>query len=475
MLYLTVLALFVVVLQACSNNSDNAVGKLGADDVRSSSAANNAEDGKGTAKTEKNDRLGQLRNVSDFSNGKTFYQSGDGTNACIDKNGNVVFDIKLSSEVCAVESAFLHGVTYTFKRLPAKLGEKLITNVINEKGENIITPETHGYTAICINEHTSDCPMHGGGNCTGCNCSSLKGGYVIVYKLSETYDGVNFEIGALNTSGKWINKLSDENPISALVKKSNRTPAVRYYYCDDDMILFSVGNTINDKQRGIFWNLKNNKWFVIDDVKFNNKMEDAIHFENGITVFEVLGRIYTLTNEGVLNVLYTDANGLCGPYYNGLFFCKREYRDENNEQHSSCGFIDSNGNLIIDLSKYEINSTYYYNSFCGDFALLRIRDTSSLNYFTLIDKNGEFAFKPIKMYQYNTMVSFSENLISLLDYDGEKLLLNCYDTHGILIYSIPASDKTNNVYPSKYSDGYIRVYDNGKNYFVDTEGNRVLG
>lgn len=41
----------------------------------------------------------------------------------------------------------------------------------------------------------------------------LSDGYVLAYKTNESYAGVNYEIGVLDTNGQWVVPLAGSNPL----------------------------------------------------------------------------------------------------------------------------------------------------------------------------------------------------------------------------------------------------------------------
>jgi hypothetical protein len=117
--------------------------------------------------------------------------------------------------------------------------------------------------------------------------------------------------------------------------------------------------------------------------------------------------LYSVDTAGRINTIFTEfgtRGGILGDYHEGLFF----FSNFENLQ----GFFDIDGNLAIDLSEYTIAFHFQFPDpqryiwFNGGYALLYLDNPQGVEYFTVIDKNGNMMFDP---------------------------LLNIYESHGIIV------------------------------------------
>lgn len=146
-----------------------------------------------------------------------------------------------------------------------------------------------------------------------------------------------------------------------------------------------------------------------------------------------------------------------------------------NDNDGQARYIDLDGNVVIDLSQYDIVREYalqYFNVFIDGLAAFDMIGQDGSPYFVIINKAGEFVFDPIKHTETNSTKGYgtlSEGYIPILtsidticfvDQKGNKILFNCEFSH-----------KDEALKSITYMNG--RGYDKRFAYFIDMDGNEI--
>ena len=148
--------------------------------------------------------------------------------------------------------------------------------------------------------------------------------------------------------------------------------------------------------------------------------------------------------------------------HNGLIFQVNDY----NAYPHTYGFYDADGNKIIDLSKYNINTEEKDPEFIDGYALLEIENDQGSPYYTIIDTSGNEMFAPRKQVLHDEL---SCGLVWVKE--------NPVDGYYMNVYGEVAFDREYKK-GSRFSEGlaYVYVEIDGEYYihYINTNGEIVF-
>ena len=257
-------------------------------------------------------------------------------------------------------------------------------------------------------------------------------GYHLVKKEVDAYDGYKFTLGVVDDDGEWVQELTDAGTFveevrfraegsSETLRDSScymylgegvflASPGVSVYTKDEEYRVGSWPDMITDSVTGqldvavwecLIWNVVDNSQAKFDASKISTfqdgyslfcESEDA--FGGGrLNALNTKGEITEFTCEFVPN-----KPGHNFPVYSeGLFYACTD-------KAASPGFYDIEGNMVIDLSSYNmgripyssemgVNAPYFEN---GQATILFANNAGSV-FEAVIDKTGAFVGEPEKV------------------------------------------------------------------------------
>ena len=257
-------------------------------------------------------------------------------------------------------------------------------------------------------------------------------GYHLVKKEVDAYDGYKFMLGVVDDSGEWVQELTDTGTFveevrfraegsSETLRDSScymylgegvflASPGVSVYTKDEEYRVGPWPDMITDSATGqlevavwecLIWNVVDNSQAEFDASKISTfqdgyslfcEAEDA--FGGGrLNAVNTKGEITEFTCEFVPN-----KPGHNFPVYSeGLFYACTD-------KAASPGFYDIEGNMVIDLSSYNmgripyssemgVNAPYFEN---GQATILFANNAGSV-FEAVIDKTGAFVGEPEKV------------------------------------------------------------------------------
>ena len=257
-------------------------------------------------------------------------------------------------------------------------------------------------------------------------------GYHLVKKEVDAYDGYKFTLGVVDDDGEWVQELTDTGTFveevrfraegsSETLRDSScymylgegvflASPGVSVYTKDEEYRVGSWPDMITDSVTGqldvavwecLIWNVVDNSQAKFDASKISTfqdgyslfcESEDA--FGGGrLNALNTKGEITEFTCEFVPN-----KPGHNFPVYSeGLFYACTD-------KAASPGFYDIEGNMVIDLSSYNmgripyssemgVNAPYFEN---GQATILFANNAGSV-FEAVIDKTGAFVGEPEKV------------------------------------------------------------------------------
>lgn len=411
---------------------------------------------------------GNIGSINHFSEGKAYvsfdksftkYDVDKPGGVFVDKAGKILFTLNDNQ---LPFTPFQNGVCIICNRPEGTDNTDFVPDTIIDSQNNIIaSPGENGYTAFCDSTDGSFYNQN----------TALVEGWILAYSKSEDYLGTKIKIGVLDTKGEWIIPLNENNPISEYIEK-NGDSELEYSYLGDGVVSFASYDYGYN-----FWNIKDNYWFTTDLIKLErfvigNYVPENIHFENGITVFGTSsGKVFRMTNRGETNEIEFDFDpGLFVKpqmYSSGMFFYKDSY-------------YNAYGQKIIDLSKYELSSDGP-GPFVDDRALIVIKNTSGKQYFTLIDKTGEFLFEPIEMNGNDDTIDYTNQILIYNENTATSSVYHAYDKNGRKLFELEIPETSSfSVYRSSLGSFYEDLACffasslNPECYYIDKSGQRVL-
>lgn len=368
-----------------------------------------------------------LLNEALYIAGKNGYAwvNDDGRYHCIStKDGTVT--VTLPEEFTPV-SYFYNGYSLVTDGKPEQ------ATLINYKGEEIFSAASLGVTGIQVYRKLVKGAMGSSFEYTLEN-GFLEAGYLIVYTIDESFDGVSYQLGVVDLEGNWVHDLSADHPI--LTATCNG----RSFNVSEQEILTQI--IYAGENKAVF---KVDPWgsFGIYDLETNEVSAtiyyDDCHaeFDEGITFIDGVAR-YTfdylsgtngyesITTDGVITIV-SSKDGLTGKRYIGgwddfnpipgkAFFTEGTW----NEHY----LWDLDGKLVRDFSEY--NFSIYGDFIDGNIPAV-ITNAEGNDYLTVVDQDGAFVFEPLKVDEFGAIVQF----------DGQYVIIKSSKSSGpYMIYDI---------------------------------------
>ncbi len=325
------------------------------------------------------------------------------------------------------KALFLLAVVAMLVSLCACGGNDNITNTQNEDNSKASSGTDDSYQ---VSEEAQEVSIPNNGEWDEILCSG--DGYHLVKKEVDAYDGYKFSLGVVDDDGNWIREMTDTGKFVSEVRfrAEGSSQTLRdsscYMYLGEGVFLASPGVSVYTKDKeyrvGPWDNHVSSNgysrdpevsiweclvWNVIDDVQVEFKASKVSTFRDGYALFcseDWLGGgvINTININGKITKLECEylpnKPGHKFPVYSeGLFYAC------STSKGAKPGFYDIDGNVVIDLSKYDVgripyslemgaNAPYFEN---GLATILFSNNTSSV-FSAVIDKTGTFVGEPEK-------------------------------------------------------------------------------
>lgn len=386
-------------------------------------------------------KIQNIKKGSDFSDGVAWVESQKIINGnyesryyCIDTNGTILFELESDYKPYAYSGSatddwfFSNGVSLIIYK---EHTEEEYWKIVDKTGNDIMT---------LVDGETVLCPR------------MLENGYVVVSGDFESVYGKERKYGLISPSGEWTIQLSSD--ISSIEYRGSDVVYVKGY---------------DNANNAYFLNVKNG-------VRFDRYIEldgmdrdiSEIKFDDGYAVFledvfadeELSYCLFRISSEGKVEKLFIPYDGSydleCGDLSDGLVFIDVDVYNSPDR-----GFFDMSGNLIVDLSPYDVHSTALHNcKFIDGFCAMNIN-----GFCVFVDSNGKNVFEPKKI--DNDTITFSDGVLRIFESNG----VCYYDTNGDKLYG--PVENTSSV-PESYSCGLGKISGSDGIHYVDKRGNIVF-
>lgn len=337
---------------------------------------------------------------------------------CVDTKGTILFELEEEEEPCS--KGFIKGTCVVGK----KYTEDCVWRIIDKTGKTIkeLTDGDVVFEEPCITDN----------------------GYIIVDAIYNDIQGSKRKYGLLDSNGEWV--IQPTADISSIEHSGDSVFLLSYFANGEDYFNAETGTEFDVKV-----------WLDEYGREIETKVSD---FNDGYAVFLLKNDVYRVSTEGVVEKLFTPFDGTgdyrCGKLSDGLIFIEDTLYNS-----YDCGFYDINGNLVIDLSGYniehsiDIDEMYFKDGYHAMY----------VNGFCLfIDTKGNNVFEPVEL--EDDYICFSDGVLRINEAEG----ICFYDTQGNRLYG-PAENTT--AIPKTYSCGLGKISSNGTHY-VDKRGNIVF-
>jgi len=303
---------------------------------------------------------------------------------CVDKTGKII--LKLNAEEAPL-SDFSNGVAIVAR-------EKDGIVMIDKTGKVISSPVLGNYDEILyfIEEI----------------------GVIIVSKYINTFQLTEMQYGAIDSSGDWVVPLSGDNMLGYTWEYigDGFIRIVNHRYA---LLNVLTGELVNPEYDTTIYDLV--QITAIHNIDNGFGVWDPYYSSNGTSRKVSLYSIDSSWNtvEIIQDVQFTvnSARGrVMADYAEGLFYVYNKH-----------GFYDIDGNLVIDLSEYNLQFSTP-PVFSGGYCLLELKNDQYSCFFTLINKAGEFMFEPKP---YTGYVKHDAGSIILFDLNENENYRNRYN------------------------------------------------
>lgn len=167
---------------------------------------------------------GEIIAASVFSEGLAFVELSKekGKTYCIDKKGNIIFDLDIDLSVNGdIYATFINGIAYVNEGFCDTTGK-------------VTKPADVGATTFNY-------------------CATLKGGYIIAEVITSDYSNTNKKLGVLNTKFEWTVEPSEK----------------LYNEFVDEYGGFKIHNALNTSD------------YIVGDLYYNSELEKALNLKTG--------------------------------------------------------------------------------------------------------------------------------------------------------------------------------------------------
>lgn len=274
-------------------------------------------------------------------------------------------------------------------------------------------------------------------------------------RANESYMGVTYEFGMLNTAGEWLAPLSASHPIvqSGFAFDPHTAWTQQISYAGEGVFLFKIAwNAANghDCTDGLY-DVYSNRAFPYrfhgissmpaQNVRFVNDQAVLMATGSAITPkLEVLrrdGSVHTLAEFPAKAVGYEVDRRLC-------ISEDRFFTVHSNGWNTLCALWTRQGELV---RAFENLTIFPYGTFVDGRAPAILKNELGSLYFTLLNTDGTFAFEPVSIssdaYQLPHMPSPVDENDSIVCFNGRQTILKgksayfIYDADGTLLGSFP--------------------------------------
>lgn len=235
-------------------------------------------------------------------------------------------------------------------------------------------------------------------------------GYVLAYKITNTYNGTTFELGILGTDGQWIVPLSEEHPIITSGARCDAATlaAHHYIYAGDGILILPVYDAPYDNK---LYNIKTNATYEINPDVSNWNLDyylSIASFEDGVAYVTSKGSLYTFYADGTVTTTTMPDEDYAGFYV---------------AEDGTIYTFGSSAIYINDEVHKQLDFTAVDAQWVGDAWLVWIKNPAGEYYYTYVTMDGQFLFDPVAS-DAVYICDVSGIGVGSIYNDGPKLVIN---------------------------------------------------
>jgi len=394
----------------------------------------------------------------------------NGIYRCISTDGKVMAVLQSGSQPL---SYIYNGVSIVADTISVN-GRTAVSNyrLVDFAGKDVFSTESLGITGFIFSD-LSD--VISGEAVTYRENELLREGFIMVYRITESYDGVKYEIGTLNTKGEWVYDLSEDHPIiqqgfpcseKTLAgpdeNKNNNMITLQQYisYAGEKKLYFIVsrggGGTV--ERFGIYdlethtAAIANTKYTGHGNIFYDGFASWTTRKSAAIGLYmTATAQLYKMKGDGEVSVATEFPGEVISESPSAdRYFVRIRNREERTEK--IC-LYDQKGVLIKDFADLHISPLEFVNGY----APCVIGNSEDTYYFTIIDKAGVFKFEPVNF-------THDKKESPTLLFDGKYTIIGdtVYDDNGGIIKTVEKE-----IDSSAPNNGVFRVSVDGKWKYIN--------
>lgn len=373
---------------------------------------------------------------------------------CVDTDGFVAFEMDSSeTDVAGVyHDAVLLKVNYDYYILRAVPSGEMLFDSSSADGAKIILPEHNGK-------------------------EMFREGYILVVKPVESYNGVTYEMGVLNSNGEWISPISADFPMLSYMNGMTVDQmekeivylgeGVLGLRCSNDKFRYFNMNTNSVKTAQFPNNLsKHTLYDALDyDVHFISGVSDPVYMNNNYYLFYDNGKIEEFK---VLWPKGLPRSEKCGdPYFDRkskTAYFLYDYGDGILVANSEGKIIKKQEGVDLKEYSYLTATRFGCHGFAADgYARIIIENSEGTAYYTVLGIDGEFLFQPVQL---------NERINRVFDPDGYNIEVNTAAGYGY--FAVVDNDGTicyESDYVSDFSvkNGVLHFKEDNEKFYIRIE------
>ncbi|GEM_PF-6461892 len=337
----------------------------------------------------------------------------DGVDSCYNAAGELQFTLPKGTRAASV---FYNGYAAVMKA--GERGIAYVSGIVDTKGNTVLDAETLGVDGFIFgiyenqsipvlydlyNREKRDDTFNDFNDLRPVEDSLLEDGWIFAYKQSESYEGAVFEVGVVDMQGNWVAPLAKDNIATLKGWYSPGTLLQNLTYCKEGVWMWakpSLGGDLDEDTHYFnlfFYSLEQNTWAQLIGNNINSYGDTyGLTFENGtaIVVGSATSGMSYITPPKAGDVNINPVNKELNYEY---FY---SYDREGHVIFVSGEGENGHDNVVgYDENLKELFRTNYYRAWpflrsSHGYQPVTIRNENGTDYWSLIDRNGEFLFEP---------------------------------------------------------------------------------
>jgi len=279
----------------------------------------------------------------------------------------------------------------------------------------------------------------------------LADGLILAIRVTESYSGVTYEFGTLNTAGEWIEPISTRHPmLECGLEFDLQTPVEEQIaYAGEGIFLFKLGHKAYNETELLYgmYDAYSNKAYPCQSNMISLTM--GLQFKNDRAILfynpsSFAPRLEVLTRNGFMDTPVELPREMADFKIDSRTAINEDYFFTLTYNDYTCTLWNRDGKMI---KNFEGLSIWPYDTFVDGLTPAIIRNDLGTLYFTLLRTDGSFLFEPVNIpdyaYEWPAGILDIDYNDNILYFDGKYTLLRgednyyVYDDKGEQVNSFP--------------------------------------